>query len=304
MSFVLEAAEVSLNVILPIFLVVGVAAAFSRHQQPDTKMLSGMVIYLFNPCLVVDSLIKTNISGEKIGKIVLLVVVLHLIMMGVGWTVSKGLKFSRSRESAFMLSVMLINAANYGIPFNEFAFGQDARQIAVIFWLATMMVNYTLGVYVASRGNVSTPQALRNIVTIPTGYAMVVGFTLNLADMNLPLPIMRAVSLLADGAIPVMLVMLGFQVSHLSLRGNPKPMLLAACLRLFIGPLVGLILVTLLQLEGLTRNVILVESAMPTAVIAGVLATEFGSDSEFTASVILLSTVASVVTLSFLAAIL
>jgi predicted permease len=39
---------------------------------------------------------------------------------------------------------------------------------------------------------------------------------------------------------------------------------------------------------------------MPTAVMGGVLATEFGSDAEFATAVILVSTLASVVTLSIL----
>jgi predicted permease len=56
----------------------------------------------------------------------------------------------------------------------------------------------------------------------------------------------------------------------------------------------------LLGLSGLARQVSIIEASMPTAVTTGVLATEFGSDTEFTTAVILVSTLASIVTLSVL----
>jgi len=57
-----------------------------------------------------------------------------------------------------------------------------------------------------------------------------------------------------------------------------------------------------LGITGLTRQVILTESAMPTAVISGVLAAEFGADTEFVTATILVSTLLSIVTLSVLLA--
>ena len=59
-------------------------------------------------------------------------------------------------------------------------------------------------------------------------------------------------------------------------------------------------LAALLGIAGLARQVSIVESSMPTAVISSVLATEFGSDPEFVTAVILVSTLASSITLSVL----
>ena len=66
--------------------------------------------------------------------------------------------------------------------------------------------------------------------------------------------------------------------------------------------MIAVALVMLLNMNGVTRQVSLVQSAMPTAVIGGVLATEFGGreDAEFVTSVILLSTALSMLTLSIL----
>ena len=77
--------------------------------------------------------------------------------------------------------------------------------------------------------------------------------------------------------------------------------MLAACgLRLLVSPLIAFGLVLLLGLTGVTRQVAIIEAAMPSAVISSVLATEFGADSDFVTGVVLLTTLASILTLSVL----
>jgi predicted permease len=76
--------------------------------------------------------------------------------------------------------------------------------------------------------------------------------------------------------------------------------LLASGIRLLAAPLIALALALALGVSGLTRQVSIVQSAMPTAVFSGVLATEFGNDSDFVTAVILVSTLLSILTLSVL----
>ena len=59
-------------------------------------------------------------------------------------------------------------------------------------------------------------------------------------------------------------------------------------------------LAVFMGLTGLTQQVILIQSGMPTAVTSTILATEFHGDAGFTSAVVLISTLASVVTLSIL----
>jgi hypothetical protein len=53
-------------------------------------------------------------------------------------------------------------------------------------------------------------------------------------------------------------------------------------------------------LSGVTRQVAIIQASMPTAVLTSVLAAEFGADAEFTAAVVLVSTLTSIVTLTIL----
>jgi predicted permease len=77
---------------------------------------------------------------------------------------------------------------------------------------------------------------------------------------------------------------------------------LATLTRLVVAPFIILGLLTLLGITGLMRNVILVQLSTPTAVYATLLATEFGSDAQFTTSVIFITTIASLLSLSIIMA--
>jgi predicted permease len=132
-------------------------------------------------------------------------------------------------------------------------------------------------------------------------YATALGFLLNTLNLSLPLPLERMSGLLSQAAVPVMLIILGLQLSRMPLVLNRVgPILLATALRLVAAPLIAFLLAYLLGLSILTRQVSIIQASMPTAVMAGVLATEFGNDAQFATAVVLVSTLASIITLSVL----
>jgi hypothetical protein len=97
-----------------------------------------------------------------------------------------------------------------------------------------------------------------------------------------------------------MLVVLGLQLARTPVRGRLGPILLATATRLGVAPLIAFALVGLLGISGVTRQVVIVQASLPTAVLSSVLAAEFGSDVDFTAAVILVSTLVSIITVTIL----
>jgi hypothetical protein len=71
-------------------------------------------------------------------------------------------------------------------------------------------------------------------------------------------------------------------------------------LRLLIGPLVAVGAALALGLEGETRAAVIVLAGMPTAVIATIIATEFKVQPQFVTRSVVISTLASVGTLTVL----
>jgi predicted permease len=106
----------------------------------------------------------------------------------------------------------------------------------------------------------------------------------------------RSINTTADGAIPVMLMLLGLSLAQIKLVGRWRSMLIACGFKLMLSPLIALRIVLLVGLEGIPFNVAILQSAAPTAVLASALASEFGSDAPFVAATTLLSTILSIIT--------
>ena len=292
--------NVAYNVVLPVFLVMGLGALVSRRIHIEPRTLSSLIIYIFSPALVLDGISTSTLQAGEIGRIAGTALGLAAIMFGLSWVISRVAGFDRRLQSAFMMTAILINAGNYGLPLNEFAFGQVGLDRAMIYYVMTAVVANTVGVFLASRGEASARDSFLNVFRVPLIYGLIIGLILNFSGIALPTPIARSAHVLGQAAVPAMLIMLGLQLANVSFKGRMKPILMASGLRLIVAPLITVGLAALFGLSGVTRNVAIVESAMPTAVISSVLAAEFNADGEFTAGVILVSTLASLITLSVL----
>lgn len=287
------------NVIAPILLIVLMGAAYGRMVNPDPAVLSNMIIYVFSPFLVLEGVLNAELSGE-LGRLMLAVIVLTAVLAVVGIAVTRGARLDQRMSSAVVLALVAINAGNYGIAFNEFAYGLESRPYAVMFYVMTAVTANTFGVFFASRGTVTRREAVVNIFRVPLVYSLLLGLLLNLTRTPLPLPLARTVALMADATIPAMLIVLGFQLARASVRGKIGWVLIASGGRLVLAPVIAVALVALFGLTGMAAKVTITSAAMPTAVIAGVLAGKFGGDSEFVTGAIVTSTLLSVVTLGIL----
>jgi hypothetical protein len=294
--------SVLLNVILPVVLVAGLAALVQSRLRLDMRTISRAAFYLFSPALVFDSLSGSNIGGQEFGGIALAFAGLTLAMWAIGEGLSRLLRLDAPTKSGFLLSLLLMNAGNYGLPVVLFAFGEEGLARATLYFTLSGSLSASVGVYIAARGSAPARVALRRILGVPLVYASIAGLAFNLAGVALPEPLAKAVHLLAQASVPVMLVTLGIQLANtarLKERVANVPALATAIAgRLVLSPAIALGMAWLAGLTGLTRDVVVVESAMPTAVMTVILAAEFECGTSFVTLAIFGSTLLSVVTVT------
>lgn len=288
------------NVLFPIILIAGLGYLVDRRFHLDTASLSRMVVYLASPALVFSSVSRSTLAGIELQQLLAFTVLMMFVMAGVSGTIAKMLKLDQKTSSAFTLSSTLINAGNFGLPFISFAFGDAGLGRAAIIYTGTSIVANTLGVFLASRGSASVWMSLRNVLTVPLPYALIAGLLVNFGVIAIPAPLDKSFALLGGSAVPIMLVILGAQLARVQLGRQLSLVSLASGLKLLVAPLVGVALVRALLLHGLTANVSIIQTSMPTAVISIVLAEEFGSDARFVSSAVVISTMLSLISLSVL----
>ncbi len=290
---------IAFNVISPIFMVIGISYIVGRSLNPDPRALSVFLIYVLVPTLTFKGIRETQLSPQELGGMALMVLGITASMIIIGLVVVRFMKWENQLAGGFMITLFMINSANYGIPVNTFAFGEEGGKVAIVYYALNTVAASILGVYFASGGNANPRQAINNMVRVPLIYAVFVGLAFNFGKFSLPLPLERAVDITASGAIPTMLALLGLQLARTkAFTGKLRPVLIGTVIRLILSPLIAVPIALLLGLTGITFSVAVLQSSMPTAILANALASEFGSDTEYTAMMTLVSTLASVVTLS------
>ena len=291
--------------ILPVFIALGLGYLLDRVFELEVKTISRLAFYVLSPCLIFTSLIQSSVSGEEFGLIILFQIMVMLILLVLTWGFARLTRLGRRQESSFLLAVLFVNSGNYGLSVNDFAFGQEALARAIIFFIGSTVLINTLGVFLASRGQASVKKALLNMFKVPMVYAVFLAF----AARALPWPVIetswfRGLDVLGRAAVPVMLLLLGIQLSRNSLGKDIKSVSAATVLRLGLAPLVSLLLASVLGLSGNTRRACVLEASMPTAVTSVILALEFDVLPEFVTGVIFLSTMLSPLSLTLLIALL
>jgi hypothetical protein len=169
-------ASILVENILPVFLAAGLGYLLDRKFRLDVKTISRVSFYVLAPSLIFTSLTKSSVSGAEFSRIVLFLLLVTAIMLAISLGWSRFRRFSRAEESAFLLSVLFINAGNYGLSVNLFAFGEAALARALLFFAGSTVLMNTLGVFLASRGRANLKTALLNVFKVPMVYGVALAF--------------------------------------------------------------------------------------------------------------------------------
>jgi hypothetical protein len=288
--------QVFVNTVLPVFLVAGAGYVLARTTAIDGRSVGRVIFYLGSPSLIFRSLYTMEISTTLLQHFMLLVLSLYVITGLAGWFA--GGDQARPRRAALTIASAVSNNGNMGLPIALFALGDAGLVMATVYYAISAFLTNTLGVFVASSGSAPLGKALRQSLRAPVLYATLLGITLNRLAVPIPDPLYRAVDLMAGAAIPMMLVLLGIHLSVTPFNREQTVVWRSVVIRLGVSPLAALAICQVMGIGGLERQVMILQAAMPTAVVATVLSTEFAAAPRLVAAAVLVSTLVSLVTVS------
>ncbi len=290
--------DVLVQNLLPIFIVAAFGYGLQRWTDINKKSLSSAVLYVFSPCLVFSSLVSSQLPGSELTELALFAVLNVALMGSLAFVMSRFMRLSRAETAALMIVVMFVNGGNYGLTLNQLRYGDAGLSRAVVYYTTSTMITYTIGILIASMGRLSWRETVRRLLKLPPVYAAVLAVIVYTTNITVPTPLMKGITVAGGGAIPVLLVVLGMQMADL--RGNSalRLTLPAVSIRLVVGPLLGLLVVSMLGLSGLGRSTSIIEASMPTAVFTIILATEFDLHPTAVTSIVVLTTLLSPITVA------
>ena len=286
------------NNLLPVLTLGAAGFLLGRALHIDSRSLGRVIFYLFSPVLVFDLLLHNELPLSEMARTMGFCLAVFAVMSALTLLIGRLARLDRLTMTAVLLTAAFANTGNYGLPLVSFAFGEDALAHATLYFVTTSILFNTVGVLIASLGHLDFKQAALGMLKVPTIYAVILAALLNQFNITLPLPLERTVGFAAEGAIPLMLILLGVELARVEWSHSLRALGLGAGLRLLVGPLVGLLLAGLFGLQGAARQGNIIETATPAAVTNAVLATEYKLDSSLVTAIIFIGTILSPLTLT------
>ena len=286
------------NNLLPILLLSGAGFTLGKLLPVDSRTIGRVVFYIFAPMLVFNLLLQNDIKLGEAASVVLFTVSMILIMGGITLALGLSMKLERPVIMAVLIATMFGNTGNYGLPLVSFAFGENALRYAGLYFVTTSILFNTIGILIASLGHMNFKDAMLGLLRVPTVYGVLFAFLLNGFNIELPIALSRTIDLAAGGSIPMMIVLLGIELSRVQWSNSLRGVGLSVSLRLLVAPIVALVLSPFLGMQGGVWQAGVTQASMPAAVNTTILAAEYKLDSSLVTAIVFIGTLLSPLTLT------
>ena len=278
-------------ILFPIFALILVGYLYAKFRDINMEFANRMNMEIFIPALLIDALSRQNFSLFDYQDLALAGAFVVLFSGVLAWSFAKLFKLS---ISMFVPSMMFNNCGNMGLPLAVLAFGEEALSAAVIVFLVSNLFHFTLGTYIVG-GKISW----WNLLKMPVNIATIIGLTISLTGWNMPEAIHIPVKMLAQIAIPLMLVSLGVRMTQVDLSAWRIGVVGAVLCPLF-SVIAAFIILLVLPLEPIQRTQLLLFAALPPAVLNFMFAEKYQQKPTEVASMVVVGNALSLFVLSLM----
>lgn len=263
-------------------------------NEQGSRDLSNVLLYAVIPCVILRSYMS-EFSTEKLramGLSALIAVIAFAASIAVAYLTCG----TRHRIENF--AVAFGNAGFIGIPLVTAVFGPEAAFYVVSFSTFANLLQWTYGIVIIS--DKKETMNLRMVFVNPVFISMVIGIALFVLQPTLPTVVTGTIGYIADGNTVLAMIILGYYLSKVQLRGlfADVRLYLFSALRLLVVPAVTiLVFLPFPFARGEITLITLIAAATPIASSTAIFAQKFGQDYRRAVSYVCLSTILSVATL-------
>ena len=279
------------EVLFPVFFIVGIGFLLGKKNPDfDTSFITTYAGNFGTPALVIFALTAGGVTFDIFKEFFFYALILLSAFGIVGLIFLVLMKKDYIRE---LPTFILPNTGNMGIPICLFAYGELGMGIAAAISSLVVLLHFTLNIFLAKRAF-----DFQTIFKSPAFYAIIVTVLFLYFEQPVPQFVMNTVMLLAYGMIVMILMSLGVALTQMKVFSF-KDAVITSTGRVIIGPLIGLLVIKLFDLSGISAGVILIQSSMPSAILCYLVASMYSPKVivDNISSTIVVSTIMSLVTI-------
>lgn len=294
------------QVLLPILVMVSFGWLLDRSVRMDLRSLIKLNIHVFVPAFIFREVVLSSLGAGFAIRVMAFTGSIQLGMFLLSALVAKLSGYEKRQARALQLATMFYNSGNYGVPLMMLAFPATGPLLQVFVVLTQNICTFTVGVFLSSPAEGGGWRVFLPMVRQISLWAVLCAVAVR--HWEVPVEQWRwlwvPVEYLHNALVGLALVTLGVQLSQTQVQQNAGRLSWALGLRLLAGPVLAAALCHGFGFYGEEALVLVLSAAFPTAVNIALLAHEFEADPQFAAAVVFYSTLASMVTVTCLIAVL
>lgn len=296
---------VAVNAVLPSFLIIALGLFVRRRGMLDDTSLgkfNSVAFRVFLPFQVFRSIFDAPMGEVFDLKLVLFTFFGLLIAGALSLAVAMVTEKRGDRRGVMAQGMFRGNYVLLGIPLLESLFGSRATGLASLMIAIDIPLYNMLSVVfleLFAGGKIDMRKMLRDIATNPLIDATVVALIAK--AVHLPVyafpAFASALKSLSAVATPLCLFILGGSFAPAGIRGYAKSLWLTVAFKLIVIPGLALAAAAAIGIRGIGLGVVMMSFGAPTAINSYTMARELGGDGELAASIVVIDTALSCLTL-------
>ena len=288
-------------IVLFIYIIVGfIAAKAGKINEDVVKKVNTVLLYVGQPAMIISSVLDTHLDLglKEIGYIFILAVIMQLLLLCFSYIFTPLYVRNKEERGIFKFMTAFGNTGFMGFPIISALFGADAIFLAAVFLIPFFLASYSLGV-MQIRGRAKGEKMDFSFLLNPAIIATVVAVVLFLVKLPIPREAMDACSGLAGILIPLSMVAIGANIGmrNLSELVVDIRMYALGLVKLVICPVLMFFIARTFVHNEVYLGIMVVSSAMPSAVLASMLSTEYGKSVHVASRGVFITTLLSLFTI-------
>ena len=272
------------------------------------QKLSKIVVNILNPILVINGVAGKDAKGDT--RLILLnlvfVAAFYLLLILAGILFVWILRPVKSQRRLYRLMTIFPNVGFMGIPVITGIFGNETMIYIVFYMLGYNLLLYTYGLALARKAAKDAGRApegsskgnwkrMLNAGVVSAILAVIIF----LFQIPLPAPVVSFCDYMGNATIPLSMLLIGMSIAKADLKEvfTNRKIYVFTVMKMALLPAALVFLLKPLQLDPVVSGIFVLQLAMPVGSIVTLIAKENGADEITCTNGIVLSTLASILTI-------
>jgi len=245
-----------------LFIVIGFFAK-KFFKEVEAKTLVILSTYFLQPFLTFWGIMLVKVNFNLI-----ISPIIYLISVFLAFFVAFFIfDFEKKLKTIAVVTPLIGNTGNLGIPLSFALFGEIGASIATIINLANVFFIYSFGIFFFARGKYEFKTALKKIVKIPVLWAGILALVLNISGIEINNDVMKILQMGAYASIVVQLLIFGIYLAEVKIKEVERKLVFVVLFNKFILlPLITFFILKFFSLPTVYKKAIMLEVLTPLAV--------------------------------------